>query len=140
MDDLLRGAEAISLFCRININTKRDLPIRASEMGLLIFIVKSGIPVTSLQAAEFFRVSKPMIAAMVSSLEKKGYIVRGNYENDRRRFTLLPTDKAAEMVEETYREYYKTMEALRTGMGIKDFQQLIGLIDRANTILLEEKE
>lgn len=140
MKDLLQGAEVISLFCRININAKRDLPIRASEMGLLIFLVKSEEPITSLQAAEFFRVSKPMVAAMVHSLEKKGYLTRGSYENDRRRFTLLPTDKAAVLVEETWCEYYKTMEAMQKGLGKEDFEQLIELIDRANTIILEERK
>lgn len=140
MEDLLQGAEVISLFCRININTKRDLPIRASEMGLLIFLVKSEEPITSLQAAEFFRVSKPMVAAMVNSLEKKGYLTRGSYKNDRRRFTLLPTDKAVMLVEETWCKYYKTMETLQKGLGKEDFEQLIELIDRANAIILEERE
>lgn len=140
MEDLLQGAEVISLFCRININTKRDLPIRASEMGLLIFLVKSEEPITSLQAAEFFRVSKPMVAAMVNSLEKKGYLTRGSYKNDRRRFTLLPTDKAVMLVEETWCKYYKTIEALQKGLGKEDFGHLIELIDRANAIILEERE
>lgn len=140
MEDLLQSAEIISLFCRININTKRDLPIRASEMGLLIFLAKSKEPITSLQAADFFRVSKPMVATMVNSLEKKGYLTRGSYENDRRRFTLLPTDKAVALVEETWCEYYKTIESLQKGLGKEDFGQLIELINRANTIMLEERE
>ena len=140
MDDLIQGAEAISLFCRMNINVKRDLPIRASEMGLLIFLVKSENSVTSIQAAEFFGVSKPLIAVMLIYLDKKVFITRGAYENDRRRFTLLPTDKGVALVEKTYCEYYKMMEVLRNGMGSQDYSQLIELIGKANTVILEEKE
>ena len=76
MDELIKGGEVIALFCRININTKRELPIRSSEMGLLIFIVKEEGEHTPLEISEFFKVTKPMVTAMVNSLVKKEYITK----------------------------------------------------------------
>lgn len=49
MQEYIKGAEVVSLFCRINMNAKRSLPIRASEMGLLILIVKSAEPQSPVQ-------------------------------------------------------------------------------------------
>lgn len=40
MKEVIRAAEQIALFCRININMKKELPIRSSEMGILIYLVK----------------------------------------------------------------------------------------------------
>lgn len=134
----MKGAEAVSLFCRLNINIKRDLPVRSSEMGLLILVVKSESPVTSIMAADFFKVSKPMIAAMVASLVKKGYLEKTPSENDKRSYILRPTKKAALLVEEAYQEYFRVMELLRAKMG-SDFKKLIPLLEQANEILLEEK-
>lgn len=136
MQEYIKGAEAVSLFCRININAKRDLPIRASEMGLLILIVKSARPQNPVQVAEFFKVTKPMVTTMVNSLAKKGYLIKNPSSTDRRSFTLQPTEQAVCLVEEAYSEYYKTMEQLQTQMGCKKYNHLIELIELANDILL----
>lgn len=139
MDYLANGAEVVSLFCRVNINTKRELPIRQSEMGLLMFITQSETPPTSLDAVRFFKVSKPMVASMVRSLERKGYIERGQHPGDQRRFTLLLTDKAGQLVSETTSEYFKNMAILRDGLGEQDYDALLDLLNRANRLLLDEK-
>jgi DNA-binding MarR family transcriptional regulator len=140
MDNLAKGAEIISLFCRLNINRKRELPIRSSEMGLLIYVVKSDEAVTSSQAARFFNVSRPMVTTMVASLERKGYLTRGTREDSRRKFTLLPTDKAANLVDDTYSEYLKAMELLKSEMGEQKYESLLQLLDEANIILLKARD
>lgn len=137
--DLIQGAETVSMFCRLNINTKKDLPIRSSEMGLLILICKSENPVTPVKAADFFKVKKPMITAMVSSLQKHGYIEKVPSLEDKRSFSLNPTKIGRKMVDDTYIEYIKTMELLRQELGIKDFDNLITLLEKANNVLLGEK-
>lgn len=137
--DLIQGAETVSMFCRLNINIKKDLPIRSSEMGLLILICKSENPVTPVKAADFFKVKKPMITAMVSSLQKHGYIEKVPSLEDKRSFSLNPTKIGRKMVDDTYIEYIKTMELLRQELGTKDFDNLITLLEKANNVLLEEK-
>lgn len=135
MDKFVKGAEVISLFCRTNMNTKRELPIRAGEMGLLIFLVKSKVPITPLEAAHFFQISKPMVTAMTRSLENKGFLTKIPSPTDGRSFTLSPTPKAKGIVEDTYEEYHKNIELLQQKMGDGEFENLISLLDKANAIL-----
>jgi len=137
MQEYIKGAEAVSLFCRINMNAKRDLPIRASEMGTLIFIVKAAEAQSPIKIAEFFKVTKPMVTTMVNSLVKKGYLIKNPSSTDGRSFTLKPTEQGVCLVEEAYDEYFKTMGLLRTQMGCEKYGQLIELIELANNILLE---
>ena len=139
MDELVKGAEVISLFCRININTKRELPIRSSEMGLLIFLVKEVGEHTPLKIAEFFKVTKPMVTAMVISLVKKEYITKVKSVVDKRSFSLKPTEKAVALVGETFDEYYRGMQVLRSRLGTNEYSMLTELLDKSNNILLEEK-
>ncbi len=139
-EELNKGAETVSMFCRLNINMKKDLPIRSSDMGLLILICKNDKPITPVIAADFFKVKKPMITSMVSNLLKQGYIEKKPSLDDKRSFTLEPTEKAKELVEVTYSEYIKTMELLRNKLGVNDFRRLIKLLEQCNYVLLEEKK
>lgn len=140
MNQYARGAEVISLFCRTNMNTKRELPIRASEMGLLIFLVKREAPPTPLEVAHFFQISKPMVTAMIRALENKGFLLKIPSQIDGRSFALSPTQKAKLIVEETYEEYHKNIELLHREMGDGEFEALIGLLDKANAILKENRK
>jgi DNA-binding MarR family transcriptional regulator len=135
MDALIKGEEVIALFCRLYINKKHDLPLRASEMGLLVFVCKSDTPVTSVMASNFFKVKKPMIAAAVSSLTQKGYLEKVPSRTDKRSFTLTPTEQARKFVEETYEEHLKIIELLRRRLG-NDYDALIELLEKASNILL----
>lgn len=139
MDDLINASEQISLFCRMNLHTKRDLPIRSSEMGMLIYLVRTEKEKTPNGVARFFRFTKSMATNMVISLTVNGYIVKKQSATDRRSILLIPTDKAIKLVEETYVEYVKTMSLLKERMGEKQFHELLVLLETANSILLEEK-
>ena len=138
-DELIKSAETVSMFCRLNINIKKDLPIRSSEMGFLILICKSDQLITPVLAANFFKVKKPMITTMASSLIKQGYIERISSLDDKRSFFLNPTEKARQLVKDTYSEYIKTMELLIHKLGYTDFCKLVTLLEKSNFILLEEK-
>lgn len=137
METFVRGAEQVTLFCRLNMNTKRSLPIRASEMGMIIYLVKSKEPKTPIKIADFFKVTKPNVTAMIKSLEKSEYIIKKQSKLDKRSFVLEPTQKAIDLVEETYNEYFKTMELLNKKMGVDEYTQLIDLLEKANNILME---
>ncbi len=140
MQDYMDAAEQISLFCRMNINAKKELPIRSSEMGMLIYLVKAEGDKTPLGVANFFKVTKAMATNMVSSLLRQGYIEKEQSEKDKRSFFLKPTDKALTLVNQTYTEYFKTMALLKERMGDGDFQCLVNMLTKANAVLLEEKE
>lgn len=140
MDELIRASEQVSLFCRINIYTKRVLPIRSSEMGMLIYLVKTDEDKTPNGVAQYFRFTKSMATNMVASLSAKGYLKKERSETDKRSIILTPTDKAIKLVENTYKEYLKMMVLLKTQMGEIKFYELLELLEFANEILLEEKD
>ncbi|MCX8074955.1 MAG: MarR family winged helix-turn-helix transcriptional regulator [Clostridia bacterium] len=132
---LIKGAETISLFCRLNINIKKDLPIRSSEMGLLIFIVKSEFDITPIIASEFFKVSKPMITSMISSLIKNKYIYKVLSDIDKRSYILKPNESAIKLVKNTYDEYFKVMQLLNKELGQEKYNNLICILEESNNIL-----
>lgn len=140
MDKQMYAADQISLFCRININTKKALPIRSSEMGLLIYLVKTKQVKTPMAIADFFKVSKAMVTNMMASLTKKGYIIKQRSTKDGRSVYLMPTHLAIDLVEETYEEYYKNLMLLEKNMGEEKFGHFIELLKQANEILLEERK
>lgn len=136
----IKGEQSISLFSRLMLNGKRDLPIRNSEMGLLILADRGNGTVTPAMAANYFHVSKPMVTAMVRSLEQKGYLEKIPSEKDRRSFVLRPTRAGGLLVKSTYRDYYSSMQLLQQKMGEDRFSSLIALIDQANLILEEDRQ
>ena len=126
MDTMMNAMEQVSLFCRLNMNTRRNLPIRSSEMGMLIYLVKADGEKTAKGVADFFKVTKAMATNMSSALLKRSFLLR-------------PTEKAVQLVNETYDEYMKQMNILRNSMGEAAFHTLLDLLNMANVILLEEK-
>jgi len=136
---LISGADAIGMFCRLQVNSKRDLPIRASEMGVLIFTQKATEPVTPLEISQFFNIAKPSVSAMVKSLLSQGYLCKETSTEDKRSYTLAISEKGTRLVESTFEEYLKNMVRLKEQMGDVRFSQFIELIHVANSILEKEK-
>lgn len=77
MDRFLNANIILSKFCVSFAKLKKDLPIRPSEMGVLNIIVQRDGLFTPLMIAELLEVSKPMITAHISVLEKKGLHLQG---------------------------------------------------------------
>ena len=135
--DLVNSADAIGMFCRLHMNTKRDLPIRPSEMGVLIYTQKQNESVTPLMISQFFNIAKPSVSAMVKALVNKGYLLQSPSETDKRSYTISITEKGSTLVDTTFNEYLKTVELLKEKMGESKFNQFIVLIETANKILEE---
>jgi hypothetical protein len=39
-NEIIISADVVAMFCRLHMNLRRDIPIRPSEMGVLIFTQK----------------------------------------------------------------------------------------------------
>lgn len=137
--DMIESAEIVSRFCRLQMNTKRDIPIRASEMGALIFVEKSLEPVTPLMISSFFGISKPSVTDMVNSLVDKEYLTKTPSDKDRRSYIVSATAKGHELVDRTFKEYVKSLELLEEKMGEQEFKLFIRLLEKANSILSWER-
>lgn len=137
-ENIIDSIDAVSRFCRIHMNKKMDIPIRASEMGALIYVKKSDAQVTPLMISNFFGISKPSVTDMVNSLIKKDYLIKIPSKIDRRSYNLEVTKKGHELLESTFKEYLRTMEFLEEKMGYQKFILFIQLLQEANKILSEE--
>jgi DNA-binding MarR family transcriptional regulator len=138
-NEIIISADAIAMFCRLQMNLRRDIPIRPSEMGVLIFTQKQSDPVTPLMISNFFRIAKPSVTAMVNSLIKKDYLLKTLSLTDRRSYTVETTCKGKELVESTYTVYFRSIELLKKKMEDKEFNVFIQLVQKANNILSEER-
>lgn len=140
MRELVNAAEQVALFCRLNMNVKKDLPIRSSEMGMLIYLVKTEGEKTPVAVANYFKVTKGMVTKMVSALIQKGYLKKERSKTDLRSFILLPTEEAVVLVNGTYDENFKVMHNLQEKLGEAEFAKFMQMLENVNSILLKEKE
>lgn len=133
--EIQRSAEIMSLFCRLKMKIKAELPIRSSEMGVLILVQKHPEPVTPLMISQFFRISKPSVTTMINSLLVHGFLVKDEALHDKRSYTLRLTQVGNALVETTINEHYKAIEIVKEKMGENPFKQFITLMAEANQIL-----
>jgi DNA-binding MarR family transcriptional regulator len=139
-ENIIACEDAISRFCRLQMNLKREMPIRASEMGALIYVEKSNNQATPLMISNFFGIAKPSVTDMVNSLIKKNYLIKIPSEVDKRSYTLEVTSKGHELLETTYKDYFRGIEILEERMGDQEFKLFIQLLQWANDILSEERK
>lgn len=127
-------ADVVSRFCRYQLVAKRNLPIRSSEMGLLIFVSKQTSPVTPLDISAFFHIAKPSVSEMITNLTNVGYLVKTASNVDRRSYTVEITSKGQVLVESALTDYLKSLELLMTGLGDLEYKEMISLLQKANRI------
>jgi DNA-binding MarR family transcriptional regulator len=135
--NIIESADAIGMLCRLHMNTKRDIPIRPSEMGVLIFTQKQDAPVTPLMISQFFKIAKPTVTSSIAALVKGGYLAKETSTTDKRSYTLKTTSKGEQLVESTFEEYYRSTEVLKERMGEERFNHFIELVQLANNIWKE---
>lgn len=109
---------------------KKELPIRPSEMAVLNIITQRDGQYTPLMIAELLGVSKPMIAAHIQVLLKKGYIYKKASPEDRRSFYVMPTEQALALTDKYNKKQTDYLKALESSIGETEFDQLISLLDK----------
>ena len=134
MDQYISANAVFSKFAKHYESLKKDLPIRPSEMEVLKIIVKEE-KYTPIMLASMLEVSKPMVAAHISSLEEKGYIYKEIAKGDKRSFFVLPTDKAKQIVQESEKNIFAHLEKLEKEIGEYEFSLLVSLLEEAHRIL-----
>ena len=135
MDKYLTANAVLSIFGKSYAELKKDLPIRPSEMGVLIIITETPGPHTPIMLAEALKVSKPMITAHLTSLINKGYITKQPSPEDKRAYYILPTEKAYALVQDAKEDLYWHLEQLENGLGEERFDLLVKLAGEATDIL-----
>jgi DNA-binding MarR family transcriptional regulator len=108
-------------------------------MTLLNIVTRGNRDLTPLALAEIMAVSKPMIAALIQSLEKKEYIYKEPSLDDKRSFFVRPTDKAKELCIKYEEKQTERLIEIEEKLGEEDFAQLVELMDKAQRIIREIK-
>lgn len=139
MTDFFMANAILSVFSKNYMELKKGLPIRPSEMGVLNIIAETPAPHTPVLLAELLGVSKPMITAHLTTLQRKGYIKKQQSTNDKRVFYVIPTEKALELVESAKIDLNQHLEKLVKEMGEDEFDNLVKLAQKANNILQKEE-
>lgn len=130
MDKYMKANAVLSKFTRNYMELKKDLPIRPSEMAVLNIITKRGGMYTPIMIADLLGVSKPMITAHISALQKKGYIRKEESEEDKRSFYVVPTKKAVELTDRFEVKQAKQLERMEVAIGKDGFEELITLVEK----------
>ena len=135
MDKYFNANAIFSIFSRDYMELKKDLPIRPSEMGVLNIITKRKEKFTPVMVADLLGVSKPMIANHISVLEKNDYVYKEFSLDDKRRFYILPTDKAKKLVEDEEKKLNRYLKKIEKHLGKDNFDLLVSLVNEANQVL-----
>ena len=135
MDKYINANIVLSKFSRDYMELKKELPIRPSEMGVLNIITRREGRFTPLMIAELLGVSKPMIAAHISVLEEKEYIIKEPSSEDKRSFYVIPTEKAKALVDESEQKLNEHLKAMKSRLREDRFALLLELLEEARTAL-----
>ena len=134
-EKIIVAADEISLFCRLQFYAKKGLPIRSSEMGVLIYVQKHPDGATPLNISQFFQIAKPSVTTMINELIKKEYLVKEQSITDKRSYTVSLTEKGQNLVTSEHDAYFKSIAMLENKMGQADFETFIEMLQKANLIL-----
>jgi len=134
---IYQSMDALGRFCRLKLAVKQDLPLRSSEMGVLIYLSKQTGDVTPLMVSEFLRVKKPSVTPLIQTLIKKGYVTKQQSKIDKRSYTLQVTERGFRLLEEVEADYLLSVSVLKEKLGDDQFNEWIRLTEKANTILEE---
>lgn len=132
--------EEITSFCRANMKRKQSIPIRSSEMGCLIYIVKNAKDhgVRSVDLSDYFDIKKSSISAIISSLEAQGYIKK-TVSKDKRSNPIVPCEKGIKLVDNTFYEYHKLSNRIIVELGEDESNHFLETLKKVTNIILEEE-
>ncbi|MCL6251999.1 MarR family winged helix-turn-helix transcriptional regulator [Altererythrobacter sp. KTW20L] len=92
------------------------------------------------QLADWAGITGPALVGVVDELENRGLVTRERSQQDRRRNSLILTDKG-QRTTEAMMAAVATIEApIRDSLGSEDMRQLIMLVDRAVGALQQDSE
>ncbi len=134
-EPLYQAAAQVTLFCRMALRQKLAIPIRHSDMGVLLYLDNSQEAVTPASVSSFMGISRPCTTALLKRLEKEGYISRHPSPCDGRRCTLSLTEKGQNMLSHVHEEYSRVIQGLKEQMGSERFSLFLEMIEESNEVL-----
>lgn len=140
MNKYLYAGMIFSKFSKDLLDQLSHLPIRPSEIGLLNVITQRDEKHTPLMLAELLGVSKPMVTAHVSNLERQGYVIREPSPTDGRSFYVIPTEKAFALTKDFNKDQTQRIKEIENELGEDGLDTLVSLMSRAQGVLAKGKK
>lgn len=91
------------------------------------------------QLADWAGITSPGLVGLVDELENRGLVTRERSVSDRRRNSLVLTDKGKRTTEVMMTTVSNIEAPIRDALGPEDMQQLISLVDRAVNALQQSE-
>lgn len=135
MDKYFEANVVLSMFSKNYMDLKKDLPVRPSEMAVINIITCRDDDFTPLSIAGLLGVSKPMITAHISSLEKRGYIFKESSKTDKRSFYIKPTLKAKALADEVEVKQAAILKKIESAIGEDEFTHLVKILEHATNAI-----
>ncbi|MBQ8996198.1 MAG: MarR family transcriptional regulator [Oscillospiraceae bacterium] len=114
--------------------------LEQGEMGTLVYLTYVDRPVYPKEISEQLEINTSRVAAILNSLEKKGYAVRKQDEEDRRKVQVTPTAQGIEIVEKGRKEVFQKAETFASKLTCVEQEQLVNLLDRFSEVIDELSE
>ncbi len=134
-EPLYQAAAQVTLFCRMALRQKLAIPIRPSDMGVLLYLDSTEEEVTPAAVSSFMGISRPCTTALLKRLERDGYISRHPSPSDGRCYSLALTGKGHRMLSHVHEEYGRIIQDLKDQMGNERFSLFLEMIEESNEIL-----
>lgn len=126
-----QAADFIAQFIRNQVNVKRNLPIRSSDMGIMMYLSHHQ-EAKAKDISDFFVIAGATVTEMIQRLEKSGMIAIRQDEHDGRVKRIQLSDQGIRYVEETRMDYLESIQSIRQTLGDEDFERFISCVHRVN--------
>jgi len=115
------------------------LNLSSAEGNILVHLLTHGQELAQEQLVNQLDVSKPAISRALSSLEKKGFIVRRRDPDDRRAYRVQLTDKAVEVGPEVEQVYNDIFALAMQGISQDELVYFMELFNRISENFVRER-
>ena len=123
-----------------------DLPVNITKYSFMMLIIiqdsieeqsqeesNGGVTVSWLSKA--MGISPPAVTKMINALEDQGLLIRHYGNKDRRKVSILLTQKGTEMIAEAQKGIMEIMDGFAADMGKGDTEEFVRLLSKFSHIL-----
>ena len=111
--------------------------VMRGEMAVLRLLSKEARSVTAGEICRMLRMKTPRMAAVLNALEKKGMILRGTDEADKRRVIVTLTPQGEAFCRERRAQAIDDVSKLLLGLGQEDAAHFVRIVRRLHELMPE---
>lgn len=131
----------IRLFSSLHVRRTQQARLpSAQELDLLSRVALAEQPLTPLALSRSMGVTKPLVSRLLERMQARGFLQKEPAAADKRSYNLRVTAAGTAELERTYAYYLEPVYQLQRGLGQDDFDRLMVLLRKANTVMQEKEK